>query len=175
MTMIDDSFLNDIFLFENLEEKQTQIIKGLVKKETYGIHERIVEEGKAGESLYVICQGKVRVIREFDGQPFVLTELGPYDFFGEMSLIDDYPTSATVETTEETMVLRMSRGDFKALVSSNSDLSARLWESLARSLTMKIRKTGDLVKMYYGLNKALCENEQFRQLYTSWNFHSPRS
>ena len=88
-----------------------------------------------------------------------------------MSLIDDFATSATVEALGETRVLKMDRQDFKAVVSSNTDLSSRLWESLARSLNMKIRKTGDLVKMYYGLNKALCENEQFRQLYTSWNFH----
>ena len=170
--MLTDSFLQKIFLFQNLDKNQRELIYGLLKEEFYGANERILEEGQAGESLYVICTGKVRVMRDFDKQSFVLTELGPYDFFGEMSLIDDSPTSASVETIEESMLLRMSRTDFKSLVATNTELSSKLWESLARRLTMKIRKTGDLVKMYYGLSRALCENEQFRQLYTSWNFHS---
>jgi CRP/FNR family transcriptional regulator, cyclic AMP receptor protein len=169
--MNSESFLQNIFLFQNLSDEQAQLIRGLLKEQIYHANEKIVEEGKAGESLYVIVSGKVRVTREFDRESFVLTELGPYDFFGEMSLIDDFATSATVEAMTETRVLKMDRHDFKAVVSSNTDLSSRLWESLARSLNRKIRKTGDLVKMYYGLNKALCENEQFRQLYTSWNFH----
>jgi CRP/FNR family cyclic AMP-dependent transcriptional regulator len=172
--MIDDSFLRNIFLFKNLDDKQMELIRGLLREETYETNERIVEEGKVGESLFIIFAGKVRVSREFDREPFILTELGPYDFFGEMSLIDDFPTSATVETLVETTLLKMTRDDFKAIISTSTELSSRLWESLARSLTMKIRKTGDLVKMYYGLNKALCENEQFRALYTSWNFHPPK-
>src|SRR5262249_50435855 len=106
----------------------------------------------------------------FDNEQFVLTELGPFDFFGEMSLIDDFATSATVETLTETTVLALARSGFKTLVSANTEISARLWESLARSLNVKIRRTGDLVKMYYGLNKALCQDEQFRKLYTSWNY-----
>ena len=172
--MIDDAFLKNIFLFQTLDEKQTDLIRGLLQEKNYRAGEKIVEEGIVGESLFVICTGRVRVKRELEGESFVLTELGPYDFFGEMSLIDDFPTSATVEALSETTVLKMDRGDFKSVISTNSDLSSKLWESLARSLTMKIRKTGDLVKMYYGLNKALCENEQFRELYTSWNFHPPK-
>jgi CRP-like cAMP-binding protein len=169
--MVDEPFLQNIFLFQNLDDKQAHLIRSLLKEERYAVNEIIVDEGKLGHSLYVILSGKVRVTREFDKQSFVLTELGPYDFFGEMSLIDDFPTSATVQAIEDTSVLRMTRTDFKSVVSTNSELSSKLWESLARSLNMKIRKTGDLVKMYYGLNKALCENEQFRELYASWNFH----
>src|SRR5215467_6273709 len=96
LRMIDDSFLRNIFLFKNLDDSQTQFIRSLLKEESFDPHEKIVEEGKVGESLFIICSGKVRVSREFDKEPFVLTELGPYDFFGEMSLIDDFPTSATV-------------------------------------------------------------------------------
>ncbi len=172
--MIDESFLKNIFLFQALDEKQTDLVRGLLQEKNCKAEEKIVEEGKVGESLFMICTGKVRVSRKLDGEAFILTELGPFDFFGEMSLIDDFPTSATVEALSETTVLKMDRRDFKSMISTNSDLSSKLWESLARSLTIKIRKTGDLVRMYYGLNKALCENEQFRELYTSWNFHPPK-
>jgi len=89
-------------------------------------------------------------------------------------LIDDFPTSATVQATTDTTTFRMSRDDFKRITSERTEICSKLWESIARSLITRIRKTGELVKMYYGLNKALCENEEFRQLYTSWNFHVPK-
>jgi CRP-like cAMP-binding protein len=173
--VIDESFLRNVFLFKDLSDAENRYVCGLLKEETFKAGDKILEEGRAGDALYIIWSGRVRVSRQFDRESFVLTELGPYDFFGEMSLIDDYPTSATVEATTETTLFKMTGRDFKNITSSPNDLSSRLWESVARSLITRIRKTGELVKMYYGLNKALCENEQFRELYTSWNFHQPKS
>ncbi len=172
--MVDESFLRNVFLFKNLDETENRHICALLKEENFKQGEKIVEEGRAGDALYVIWSGRVRVSRQFDKESFVLTELGPYDFFGEMALIDDFPTSATVDAIADTTLFKMSREDFRSVTSVNNELSSKMWESVARSLTTRIRKTGDLVKMYYGLSKALCENEQFRELYTSWNFHVPK-
>jgi CRP-like cAMP-binding protein len=167
--------LQEIFLFTNLTPEESGIVRNLLEYQTFLMGEKIVEEGKAGESLFIICSGRVRVTRWAEGQSIVLTELGANDFFGEMSLIDDFPTSATVHAVEDTVLLQMSRSNFKSVVSRGGSLSAKLWESLARSLNMRIRKTDELVKMYHGLNRALCENEQFRALYTAWNFHSRKT
>jgi CRP/FNR family transcriptional regulator, cyclic AMP receptor protein len=171
--MIDESFLGNVFLFKNLDETETTRICSLLREETFKQGDTILAEGRAGDSLYVIWSGRVRVSRRFDRESFVLTELGPNEFFGEMSLIDDFPTSATVDALVDTTVLRMSREDFKFLTSVNDELTSKIWESIARSLITRIRKTGELVKMYYGLSKALCENEEFRELFTSWSFHKP--
>ena len=167
--------LQDIFLFSNLSSAELEMVRNLLKYQTYLMGDKIVEEGTAGESLFVICSGRVCITRRTDRESIVLTELGPNDFFGEMSLIDDFATSATVQAVEDTTVFVMNRANFKALVSRGGPLSAKLWEALARSLTMRIRKTDELVKMYHGLNLALCENEEFRALYTAWNFHSPKA
>jgi CRP/FNR family cyclic AMP-dependent transcriptional regulator len=172
--MVDGDFLQQISLFQDLDGKQATLILGLAKEVTLHPGEKIIEEGQAGTSLFMMCSGRVRITREFDKQKFVLAELGPHDFFGEMALIDDFAASATVEAISEVIVLKLSRADFKALLKTSSELSTKLWESLARNLNTKIRKTDDLVKMYYGLNKALCENEQFRELYASWNFSLPK-
>ena len=171
--MTDWSFLSNIFLFQNLDDAQTAKVRGMLHERTFHAEDKIIEEGFAGESLFIITSGRVQVFRTFDNEKFVLTELGSYDFFGEMSLIDDFAASATVETLTEVTVVEMTRKDFKSLVNSDTEISARLWESLARSLSSKIRNTGNLVKMYYGLNKALCEDKEFRELYTAWNFGSP--
>ena len=135
-----------------------KMVARLLKRQSCRPNKKIVEEGKVGESLYFILSGKVRVSRRFDKESFKLTELGPYDFFGEMSLIDDFPTSATVETLTETTLLKITRTDFQKLINTNPEISLKLWESLARSLTMRIRKTGDLVKLYHGINKAMSDS-----------------
>jgi CRP-like cAMP-binding protein len=173
--MIDQSFLKNVYLFKNLTPAENNHVCALLKEQNFKHGQTIVEEGRTGDALYIIWSGRVRVSRRFDRESFVLTELGSYDFFGEMSLIDDFPTSATVDAIEDTTLLKMSRADFRSITSIHNELSSKLWESVAHSLTIRIRKTGDLVKMYYGLSKALCENEQFRDLYTSWNFHAPKS
>jgi CRP-like cAMP-binding protein len=171
--MADIKFLQKIELFRGLEERYLRLVKDLLRETTYSPSERIIQEGITGESLFIVVSGKVRVSLTFEAERFVLTELGTYDYFGEMSLIDDHAAVASVEAVTETTVLVLSRADFKALVSSSTELSARMWEALARNLNAKIRKTDELVKAYYGLSKALCENPQFRELFASWNFKAP--
>jgi len=83
--MIDESFLRNVFLFQGLDEDQNRLVCSLLKEEDFKLGERILEEGRAGDALYVIWSGRVRVSRQFDRESFVLTELGPYDFFGEMA------------------------------------------------------------------------------------------
>ena len=168
--MIDRELFRQITLFKNLDQWQGNLVLDLLKQSLIPAGAKIVEEGVVGQSLYIILSGKVRVSRMFDKETVVLTELKPYDFFGEMSLIDDFAASATVEAMTDTEVLHLSRDDFKALLRRSSELSSKIWESMARNLSMKIRNTDQLVKTYHGLNRALCENEEFRRLYTSWNF-----
>src|SRR5688572_20402556 len=141
--MVDESFLRNVFLFKDLNEAESRHICGLLKEETFQPGDRILDEGRAGVALYIIWSGRVRVSRRFEKESFVLTELGPYDFFGEMSLIDDSPISATVDAIHDTILFRMTGPDFKGLTSTHNELSSKLWESVARSLTIRIRKTGE--------------------------------
>src|SRR5687768_17610315 len=125
--MIDESFLGTVFLFKDLNEEENRHICSLLHEETFHPGERILDEGTAGAALYIIWSGRVRVSRRFGKESFVLTELGPYDFFGEMSLIDDSPISATVEAVHDTTLFRMTGVDFKNLTATHNELSSKLW------------------------------------------------
>jgi CRP/FNR family transcriptional regulator, cyclic AMP receptor protein len=168
--MVDNDFLYSIDLFSELEDRQIELIQGLLKEGKYKKGELIIQEGIIGGALFIIVKGKVRIHLKFDDETIELAKLGPGDFVGEMSLIDDHAAAATVEADETTEVLILSREDFKSLLSNSTELSAKLWESLARNLNEKIRKTDELVKAYYGLNKALCQDPQFREFFTMCNF-----
>jgi CRP-like cAMP-binding protein len=169
--MVNDNFLRDVALFSNLEDKQLTLIKGLLREANYSPGTHIIDEGTIAESVFIIVSGKVRIHLSFGREQIELAKLGPGEFFGEMSLIDDHAAVATVEAEEPTSVVTLTRADFKALVSSRTEISEKLWESLARNLNAKIRKTDDLVRMYYGLNKALCEDPKFREFFSAWNFN----
>jgi CRP-like cAMP-binding protein len=62
---------------------------------TYGGSEIIFEENSAGAEMFVVYSGRVRLTTHAPGHEVVLAEVGPGDFFGEMSLVDSSPRTAT--------------------------------------------------------------------------------
>jgi hypothetical protein len=72
----------------------------------------IVQENDFGETAYVIEQGQVEVSKELDGQSVHLAYLGAGETFGEMSMIDEKPRSATVTAVTETVVREIRQDDF---------------------------------------------------------------
>ncbi|HEX5745340.1 MAG TPA: cyclic nucleotide-binding domain-containing protein [Archangium sp.] len=70
---------------------------------------RIIEQGTKGDAFYVICAGRVRIVRQAGGEQRELAQLGEGAFFGEMALLSGAPRSASVvSASEETQVLEIS-------------------------------------------------------------------
>ncbi len=78
----------------------------------YEAGEVIIRENEVGETAYVIAQGKVEVSKQLNGQKVHLSYLGVGEIFGEMSMIDEKPRSATVTAVTETLVSEIRREDF---------------------------------------------------------------
>src|SRR5438552_5421665 len=78
----------------------------------YEAGEVIIQENDVGETAYVINQGQVEVSKELQGQKVHLAYLGAGETFGEMSMIDEKPRSATVTAVSETLVNEIRRDDF---------------------------------------------------------------
>jgi CRP-like cAMP-binding protein len=78
----------------------------------YEAGEVIIQENDLGETAYVITQGQVEVSKELQGQKVHLAYLGAGEPFGEMSMIDEKPRSATVTAVTETLVSEIRRDDF---------------------------------------------------------------
>jgi CRP-like cAMP-binding protein len=78
----------------------------------YKAGEVIVQENDFGDTAYLIEHGQVEVSKELDGQPVHLAYLGAGEIFGEMSMIDEKPRSATVTAVTETVVSALRRDDF---------------------------------------------------------------
>ena len=78
----------------------------------YEAGEVIIQENDLGETAYVITQGQVEVSKEKDGHKIHLAYLGAGEIFGEMSMMDEKPRSATVTAVTETLVSEIRRDDF---------------------------------------------------------------
>jgi len=125
--------LRSIPLFASVEDDGLESISGLLIERRIPKHQTIVEEGLPGDYMYVIREGQVKVTKlSGDGREKILELLGPGDFFGEMSLLDNAVRSASVKSLTETRIMALSRSDFLKELRRNADLAMAVIQELTR-------------------------------------------
>jgi len=105
------------------------------EKRSFDPNEEIFAEGDTGDGVYIILDGKVRVIIfTSDFKEIILGELEAGQIFGEMALIDDKPRSASVVPFTPCKLAFMSGKQFNYLIQTKSDLAYRFMSSVCLSL-----------------------------------------
>ena len=105
--------LRNLSLFAGLTEEELTVLTVLLRETHYPKNSVVCQEGEPGESLLLITQGKVKVVLLGEqGQETILTTMNEGSFFGELSLIDGAPRSATVITLDKSTFLKMTREAF---------------------------------------------------------------
>ena len=105
---------------------------------TFNKDEIIFLEGQSSNCAYIIESGKVGIYREdSSGNRFLVRKLSKKDLFGEMSLIDKYPRSATAIALESTRCIIIERSRFNYL----KKFAPHFMVSLIKSLTERLRTT----------------------------------
>jgi len=94
----------------------------------------ILRENSPGDSAYIILSGKVEISKVIEGQRVVLDRLGPGSIFGEMSLLDGRPRSATVTAVEPTRLSVVTSARFQAILNSIPKEVRPLFSSLSERL-----------------------------------------
>jgi CRP-like cAMP-binding protein len=112
--------LGELDLFAPLDEAARQALSVSASEHLYATGETIVRQGAAGDSMFVIMKGQVRVVLEPSGQEVAVIPAG--GFFGEMSMLTGEARTATVKAAEEVTVLEISAADFRALAVGNPGL-----------------------------------------------------
>ena len=169
--MADPTTLCNFRLFQELSPAECEQLARSLREKSYPKGALIVTEGHPADNLYLVQSGSVRVTRMFGETELTVATLEPNDHFGEMSLIDDHPHSASVVATGETVILELARADLQRLLDQSDSLKAKFWNAMAVELSGRIRATTNTMRDYVGINKALCENEKFREFYILCNSH----
>lgn len=135
-------------LFCDLQENELCILLSDGQKKNYSRNTVIISEGDQSHSFYMINSGKVKVFLDDDqGKEIVLSILGPGEYFGEMSLIDDEARSAGVMVLEDSLLTVISRLNFRNCLAKYPDIATRVMFGLVRRLRDANKKIGSLALM----------------------------
>ena len=130
-------------LFAKLTNDELAAVERCVVEHEAKAGEVLIREGQPGQSLYLLRKGKVLVEKSVGEQRVKLAELGEGAAFGEMSLIDSAPTSASVTAVEASSLLVISRLDLNVLLTWDTVLGSKMWRSFTEMLCTRLRAANE--------------------------------
>ena len=138
--------LRSIPLFDSLNHEELTGLAELLKSQTHARNDTIFWMHEKGEHLYMIESGIVRIsYTDKEGQETDLATLKEGSFFGELSLIDGGPHSATARAATEAVLLKLDRASFYRFLTTHQKLSYALLQVLSQRLRANTAKVGGIV------------------------------
>jgi len=136
LTTIEKMMLiRQVPIFSELDADDLEELAAIVEERIINSDKDLFREGDAGDAVYLIVKGKVRVFVGGGARPeTTINELGPGACIGEMAVLDSSPRSATVRSLERTRALRVPGEGFKRVMSERPEMSEAIVAELVRRL-----------------------------------------
>jgi len=141
--MEDVKFLKQLPLFSTLSQMETIRVAKETHSRDAAAGETIIEEGSNGDALYVLKEGTAAAWRGEGGSRRRLNTFGPGDHFGEISLIDRLPRSASVVAETDCKLIEIGGKAFDSLLSKEPQLERKLLRALLEDLCRKLRTSNE--------------------------------
>lgn len=155
-----DQMQNKSPLFDELSPEDINTIARHGIERTFKTNTVVISEGDYSDSLYIIKEGRVKAFAsDSESREITLNTQGPGEFFGEISLIDKTERSASVMTTEKSILVLVTRPAFERCLTENPNLAIKLIRSLVqriRSLTVNVKNLA-LLDVYGRVTSTLLE------------------
>nr|WP_242677172.1 Crp/Fnr family transcriptional regulator [Streptomonospora litoralis] len=142
--MVDETneVLRKAPLFEALDEEGAAALRASVSEVRLGRGQTLFSEGDEGDRLYVILSGKVKLTRAaVDGRENLLSVLGPSEMFGELSLFDPRPRTASAIAVTDAVMAGLGHDDLRPFIAQQPQVSLQLLKALAS----RLRRTNDVM------------------------------
>jgi len=153
--------LSTIPLFAKLPADERTELEAMLKHQPYPANRPVVWLGEEGNDFYILKHGKAIVsCPDEAGKEVVLSELGPGHFFGEISLLDGGPRTATVRTTVDSELMILSRDDFLGFLRRHPDAAIYMLGILGR----RQRETNEKIRGIRNVNQAVAERQSHWQV-----------
>jgi uncharacterized membrane protein len=149
--MTDDSraeLLSNIALFESLTEDDLIALSQRVETVDYEQGGIIFQQGEEGSSLFVIEEGAVEISYGEGRARVVLATLFTGQYFGELSLFDGSPRSATASAAKRSRLIRLDRDDLVDFVNKNPNAALRI----IAEMSDRLRQTNELMSQQVARN-----------------------
>jgi CRP/FNR family cyclic AMP-dependent transcriptional regulator len=138
--------LRNVSIFADLDAAAVAALERIAEVKDYPAGAVIVSQEDPGDALFVLVSGRVKVVLYGDsGREIILSIFrAPGDFFGEMSLLDDEPRSATVIADRASRLLVLSRRDFQGHLEGHPRTALRVLQEVSRRLRRADAVIGNL-------------------------------
>ena len=151
--MIKREELAGMKLFSDFTDTELDMIRMVAEVERYPKEHQIIVEGVRGEKLYLIAHGRASVITAIEGageEEIKLLEKG--DYFGEMSLIDDSPISASVYSRDDVILFTIDRAAFAKLIDDEMPIANKILRTLIVNFSERARSTTEKIGKFYQMS-----------------------
>ena len=153
----DASALADVPMFSLLDREECATLGELLDLCRFAKGDTVFNFGDAGESLFLVRSGRVQVfVEDFQGEKIPLAENEPGDIFGEISLLDGGPRTATAVAVEDTECLALDRDKLLQFVSRHPHAALDLLTVMGR----RLRSTDELLRTHVTRNLNVEEEER---------------
>jgi len=145
MNQTDDA-LKETPLFEALSEEDAGALRAGIINVHLDRGERLFSEGDAGDKLYIILEGKIKLTKAApDGRENLLSVHGPGEMFGELSLFDPIPRTSSATAVTSARLAGLAHDDLRTWLSSRPEVAMHLLQALAQRLRRINEVKADLV------------------------------
>jgi len=145
--------LKNVAIFKDLDDAELAEVAEKCKEEKYNSGEYIFREGEAGNRLYLIMDGAVRISLDVrrSGEE-ALAVLKPGALFGEMSVFDRSERSTNAISNGGCTLLTITRPDFEMLLDFNRELAYKVLWACVRLLSVRLRQTNDSLRSFLAMS-----------------------
>lgn len=139
--------LQQVPLFSGMEAEDLAALARHLYQKSMHKGQILFQQGDKGDEFLIVTQGSVKVeLVNPDGKELTLAILKPYQFLGELALLDDFPRSANAIALEDGQLLALNKRDFLMVVNQYP----RMFQPITRQLTRRVRVlTDDIASMAF--------------------------
>lgn len=146
------TFLRGVPIFGGLEGRRLQRVIDVLEEEAWRAGQVIFNEGELGRTMYVLREGEVEVLRTAaNGQKVPIVRLGPGEVFGEMTLVELQPRSATIRVKKPARTYSLTNLDLYNLYRDDNYAYVILLQNICRMLSRRLRKADSRICEFLSL------------------------
>lgn len=156
--MIKKGALRKLLVFQDLPEEYLDKLTHFISERALNDGQEIFEEGSIGNALYIIGEGKVEIRKKINAKKkafktLALLEQG--DYFGEMSLLDDKPRSASAYAQGKAVIYVLKRDDFTRLLQSSPRVAVDQLLGILKVMGDRLRQTTIELTTLYDIGRVI--------------------
>jgi CRP/FNR family transcriptional regulator, cyclic AMP receptor protein len=134
--------LKNIEMFSNLTDEELSLIQTLCHSVSSENEEILIGENQRGENLFILVSGRVEILVKnpvHEGESICLARLKPSESFGEFSVFDNAPRSASAVSQGKSELLKINSDELNALLDKHPVLGMKLMRNLGKILCTRLR------------------------------------